>query len=792
MKLSLAWIFDHIDSEWKKQDINLILSKFNTSTAEIENFEHIKFDLRKFYVGRVVSHNDSEVKLSVPELDIETVLLPRKNTTDLIGKDTKNTVFMITKQHSHFSWTLLQDLNLDKDGFVPALDISDKDLSGAWRQSFECEDIVIEVDNKSITHRPDMWGHRGFAREIAALLNLPLKDAAGFLAQNEILCFDQKSKILPKCPIIIENKTEKTCTRFSGLYFKSIENRPSNPFIVSRLLKVGSRPINGIIDMANYLMLDWSQPVHAYDVAKIDGQKIIIRMAKPGEKLLLLDGVDIELTHGDMVIADEKKPLCLAGVMGGVNSSVDQNTQSILFESATFDAATVRRSAFYHKTRTDSSARFEKTIDPNQSPEAILRFIYLLKKYNINAEYSDQIVSIGHAIKGFDLEIEHSFFEKRVGVKFSEDAVVKVLEKIGFKVEIKSRERADTLYSITVPSFRGCKDIKIKEDILEEVLRFYGFDKVPLTLPCLQKIPFDFGAVTRLRKIKNYLVGGAKMTEQQNYSFADEEFLSEIDLKMDATPRLLNPVSQNNVRLVDSLVPTLFKNIKHNHVHRDTLSFFEFGRVWSIKDKKISERKSLAGIFFSKRKKINFYECKQQIVNLLEVLDFDVAKISWKKIHGAEKHWYSKSQSANIILHDKNIGKIGNADTFFLSKLKIHDGCSAFVFELDGDYLLTGDAKIKRFSAVSKFPESYFDLSFMTPLSLKFIDVKYVIEKSSTIIKTVELIDLFEKDDWVDARALTFRVWVERFDRNLEKSEIDETMQQAINNVTALGAKLRV
>jgi len=791
MKLSLAWIFDHIDADWKQQDINLILSKFNTSTAEIEGFHEIKFDLRKFYLGKVIFQNVNEIKLSIPELNTETVLLARDNTVDIIASKIKKPVFMVTKQHENFSWTTLHDLGIDKDGFMPALDVVDKDLNGNWRKNFECDDIIIEIDNKSITHRPDMWGHRGFAREIAALLDLPFKDSKKFLGKCEVVCFDQQTKPSLTCPITIENQTENACSRFCGLHFKSIENKPSNVFIASRLLKVGSRPINGIIDLTNYLMQDWSQPVHAYDSTKIEGAKVVIRMAKHGEKILLLDGNGVELTNQDMVIANAKNPMCLAGVKGGVNSSVDPNTTSIFFESATFDAPTVRRSAFRHKTRTDSSARFEKTLDPNQAPEAILRFIYLLKQYKIKADYADQILSVGHPIKEHDIEVEHEFLEKIIGVTLTKEDVVKPLQKIGFKVAAKQIKNTGVVYHVTVPTFRGCKDIKIKEDILEEVLRFYGFYKIPLKLPIMQKKPFNFNNITKLRKIKNHLVDSVKMFEQQNYSFVDEDFLNEIDLKLNPTPTLLNPASQNNIRLIDSLVPSLFKNIKHNHVHQDSLAFFEFGRIWSLENKKINETKNLAGIFFEKRTPINFYDCKQHIIDLLRTLGLDTDNIKWQKVQTPEKEWYAAYQTANIILDHKKIGTIGNADTFFLSKLKIHEGCSAFIFELDGEYLLAAEPKNKRLAAISKFQESYFDLSFMAPFSVKFVDIKETIAAVSTLIKKVELVDFFEKIEWTDVKSLTFRVWVEHFDRTLEKEEIDTVMQQTISNVAALGAKLR-
>lgn len=792
MKLSLSWIFDHIDADWKQQDINLILSKFNTTTAEIEGFKEVKFDLRFFYLAKEISRNNYEITLSVPELKIKIALPLRSQDLDAKLNLNKKPVFMIKKYGESFNWATLQDFDVEKDGLVPQINANSAQLNGLWRQSFECDDIIIEIDNKSITHRPDMWSHRGFAREMAALLNLPFKDAKKFLAKRDILCFDQKTQPTLTCPITVENVAEKACSRFCGIYFKSIENAPSNLLIASRLLKVGSRPINGVIDLTNYLMQDWGMPVHAYDATKIEGQKVIIRMAKHGEKLFLLDGNEIELTTQDLVIADAQKPMCLAGVKGGINSGIDENTSSVFLEVATFDAATIRKSALRHKTRTDASSRFEKTLDPNQTSDAALRFLALLKQYKIEAEYAEEIVSVGHPVKEPVIDVDHVFLAKRIGVDLTKEDVINPLKKIGFKVDIKKHADKTTFYQVTVPTYRSSKDIKIKEDILEEVTRFYGFYRIPLLTPSAPKKPFNLDKITNLRKIKNYLAGAAKMTEQQNYAFADEEFLAEIDIKIAQTPRLLNPASQNNCRLIHSLIPGLFKNMKQNHVHRDSLAFFEFAKIWSLLDKKIIEKKSLAGIFLEKKCKADFYKCKQQIIELLSLLNVDVDGIKWQKIQTPENEWYTPYQTVNIMLHDKKIGTIGNADQFFLSKLKIHEACSAAVFELDGDWIINPEIKQKRYTQFSKFQDSYFDLSFMVPISVKVVDIKDTIAAVSTIIKKVELIDFFERSEWINERSLTFRVWVEHFDRTLEKGEIDDVMQLSITNVGALGAKLRV
>ena len=790
MKLSLAWIFDHIDADWKKQDINQIFSKFNTTTAEIEGFHKLKYNLQDFFLGKVVGNSNGKTKFFVPELKKEIELAQRQDETDGIFAHIPNPILMVKKLDGVFYWANLVDFGMEKDGLLPAFDIKEQDLAGNWRNQFEAEDIILEIDNKSITHRPDMWGHRGFAREIAMLLDLPFKEKSEFLKDIPVQCFDGKSRSTQTNPITIENNAPEGCKRFTGLYFKSIENKPTNIFVASRLLKIGQRPINGIIDLTNYIAQELAQPVHAYDTEKITDKKVIIRLAKNGEKIELLDGTNLELTNQDMVIADNKRAMCLAGVRGGMSSSISNSTTSIFFESATFDAGAVRRSALRHKTRTDSSARFEKTLDPNQTTQATQRFLKLLDECEIKAEYASEIISVGHPVAENVIELSHDFLEKRSGIKLQESDVTWPLSKLGFTVSVK-KTPASALYDIKIPTYRGSKDIKIKEDILEEIVRCYGLNNIPLDLPVFLRKPYDIRPQTRLRTIKDYLSSGAKMSEQQNYVFFDEDFLAEINLNELNTVNVVNPVSQNNFRLASSLVPGLLKNIKNNNVHHDKLAFFEFARIWKLEKNKALELKSLAGIFFEKYGEIDFYKCKQHIIDLFLTLGIDIKKLEWQKIDKPEKDWYREYQTANILYDGKKIGVAGNANPVFLSKLKIHEQNSAFIFEIDGDWLLNPETKVKRYAAFSRFQETYFDLSILVPLTLttKFVENK--LEKVNDLIRKVELIDFFEKAEWTDARSQTFRIWLEHSDKTLEKEDIDNTMQQAIKTVESFGAKLR-
>jgi len=561
-------------------------------------------------------------------------------------------------------------------------------------------------------------------------------------------------------------------------------------------------------------MLDWSQPVHAYDAKKIEQQKLVARMAKNDEGLMLLDGQELKLTKQDLVIADGKRAVGLAGVMGGLYDSIGSDTTTIFFESAHFSSVFIRRTSMRHGIRTDSSARFEKTLDPNQITDAILRFVSLAEQTGLKPKPAGDIICVGKPFKEKTIGVTHSFLEKRAGVLFKKDDIIDPLSRIGFTVTSEPEvigDKNDILYTITIPSFRGAKDVAIKEDILEEVVRFFGFDKIALQLPEFKKEPHDMTPLFRLRKIKEFFVRAARMTEQLNYIYFYEDFLQEAGLAeikppvneqpsaslipslkgvppvFDGCLSITNPVSENNVRIVTTLLPNLFKNIKHNCQNEDRMRFFECGRTARVVDDLVIEDKKVAGIFFEKRKSVDFYECKQHIVDLLRLCG--ITEFTWKKIDkkNCEYPWIMLYQSAELFCENTKFGTVGKVDKEFLQKLDALEESDAFFFELNLDHLLIFPVQDLLYSPLSKFQGITFDLCFMMPLHLTVNELETVLFDSDDLIERVELIDFFD----VDKRSATFRLWVAHPEKTLSKEEIDDVRDNALRLAGKLGAQLR-
>lgn len=786
MKLSLAWIFDHIDGELIDHDIDHIVTRFNEVTAEIEHYYEVNLDLRPFALGQVTDFDDKSITLTIPEWKT-TATISKRDDVVASHKNNSHVVFMVRRvdDKGDIRWAECSDFNLEKDGYLSAFSVEEKDLKGDWKKIVETRDVILEIDNKSITHRPDMWGHRGVAREIAAFLDLKLIDEKKLIKTKKCTQFEERSKTTKNMPVVIYNKAQKAAIRFSGLYCSSLDHKPSDLGMAFRLMSVGSRAIDAIVDVTNYVMLDWSQPLHVFDAEKIGNSNVVIRMASKGEKLTLLDESIIELTPDDLVIADAKKPMALAGVMGGADSGITNSTKTLFLEAAHFDATTIRRISVRHRIRTEASARFEKTLDPNQITIAIMRFLFLAEKCGLALKEASEIVELGVRFKPESITVSHDYIQDKLGFELSSSAIVDVLKKLEFNVN-----KSKNSYIITPPSFRGAKDVTAPEDILEEIVRFYGFKNIELILPAFVRYPATGSPALSVRKIKAFMRDGAHMLEQQNYAFFEETFLSQIGFEPRGALSIKNPVSENQRRLLTTLVTGLFKNICDNWRDRGKLSFFELGRVWFVDEKTILEHKRLTGIFFDKKEKVDFYECKNYIINLYRL--FGIGS-QWKKCFKNDEHpWLDYSHTAELIVDDEVVGIAGKIDAIWMqSKLDVPRESDAFMFDLDADFILSYKTEVSNFEPLSKYQEVTFDLSCFTPLEIETATLEKILRSVNEIVSDVRLIDFFEKKEWTDKRSLAFRVTLTP-PKTLDGEEIEKIRSQSIASLEKLGVTLRV
>ncbi len=776
MKISIAWIFDHIDADVTGIDVPKLIDRFNDTTAEIEGYHEVKLDLAQFTLARVKSFA-KQVTVHSPEWDEEIKLAMRD---DALEDDW----YLIIKRKNAYDWATTVDLGGDKDMVLPALEVPASMQKGGWKKRYEAHDYIFTVDNKSITHRPDLWGHRGFAREIAAILDLPFKPIDDFISSHKIKTYDESDPADKDAPISITIEDKDKCRRFAGLYMPTIAMRPSLLWMATRLARVDSRSINAVVDCTNYVMLDLSQPMHSFDAAQLKNKAIKIRSAQNKETLTILDDQVLELCSEDLVISDGDQPVALAGVMGGKRSGIGLDTTSIFLESANFDATTIRRTAQRYKIRTEASARFEKSLDPNQNTIAIERFLKLLDDAKIPYKAAGHMASVGEKAQPLELEVSQSFIESRLGVTVASRFIVDTLQKISFEVD-EMQSDDSTIYRIVVPTFRSTKDVMIKEDIVEEVGRFYGYSTIPFVLPLIETKPSSNQAVHQIQHIKRLLAYGLSMRELYSYSLFDESFLRSIKWDPGDTATIKEPVSENWCRLVTTLSPHLLKAVQINSVDHDELRFFEWARCWQKEGQTINEKKSLAGIFFDKKNPIDFYAAKALLGQLFTMLKLP---IQWQHVDELPYPWFDASHSAALLHEGKSIGIAGLVDPLFWRS--VAEGY-AFIFELNGDFLEQYVSPANRFVSLPKYPAVERDISMLVPLSLTVQELTHIIKNVTDHIVQVQLLDLFQKKEWKDHRSLTLRYMMRDAKKTMTKTEVDRIHAHVTKAVESAGVTIR-
>ena len=787
MKISLNWIFDHIKGELARVDVAQLVDKIICTTAEIEGWKKVSLNTDNLTLAEVVGVEASHVTVHSAERNKNYTLPARADA--LVGS-----FFMIVDGNNTQKWATTTVLGGTKDMLIPALDVEPSLRSGGWKSTIELSDYIVEIDNKSINSRPDLWGHRGLAREIAAILDLSLKSVDELMVKKDIMAHESSAQATAYNPFDIAIESPKLCTRFAALYVSSVIPRASQLHMVIRLSRLDSRSIDMLVDATNYVMLDLGQPMHAFDADTLQSKKITIACAQPKEKLLLLDGETVELTSEDVVIADGGKAVSLAGVMGGAQSGVSAHTKSLLLESATFDAATIRRTSARHKKRTEASMRFEKSLDPHQNIDALRRYLFLLDKANVTYQAGDRIVSLGVCPEQTRITVEHAFIEARLGIIIKPERVVAILEHIAFEVD-QSVEHDNVVYTIAAPSFRAAKDVKIPEDIVEEIGRYIGYDALPRVMPALQLAPSDLHTTYTTRAIKKFLSYGLMMHELYGYSFFDESVLREIGWQPTDFVPVTNPISENHTRLVTTLQPHLLKAVADNSVHHTALRFYEWGRVWHKQGDDIIEQKSLSGIFFHTpstsagraEEGMDFYTGKALLTRMFDTLHMNV---TWAPYGDVEFSWVSSYQTAALMHEDKQIGIAGMVEDSTIPFLSPAGGV-AFIFEINADYLLDYKRPEARFESLSKYPSVRRDVSMLISAAISTDALMDMIKGVDKRIENVMLLDFFTKSEWKDQKAMTFHVEMGDREKTLVADEVEEIWNKVIAKLQEHGAAIR-
>lgn len=777
MKLSLAWIFDHLEADVSTYDVAQIVERISETTAEVESWYQIDLDLFSLTLAHIVEVDSSGIDVHIPE-DNKDIRLPYR-------EDVRAGHYcFLRKDNDHYVWASMHDFASAKDTLLPLIYADSIINAHTWRFMIEKKDYVLEIDNKSITHRPDLWSHRGFARELATLYDLKLKPLEHFVAPMEVQHFTGNASPVNQTGPTITIQDTSLCNQLASSLIETIAWSPSRIPMLTRLCRIDSKPINILIDSTNYVMFDIGQPMHAFDAEKIREHQLIVRKARVGERIRLLDDQLIELTTHDGIIADNKQPVSLAGIMGGADSAVTIDTRSLLLEAGSFDAATIRLTATRHKKRTDAAIRYEKSLDPLQPQYAIKRFMHLLNENSVPHTSEGHVVVVGPQPEKIQIQITHFYIEQRLGTSIDTSFITKTLEHLSFAVSIAQQEN-DVCYTIEVPSWRATKDIHIKEDIVEEIGRFFGYKHIK-NLPLMgERHPVDTQALYRQRMIKRIMSMSLQMKEVYSYAFFDESKLRDYAWEPQETLEALQPVSANWRRLVTTLTPTHLNIITENVGDTKQMRFFEWARIWH-KNHEAEEKVVLAGIFFDQDDNEDFYTYKA----LLSIL-FDAIKIpvTWKRVDDATQPWFIAHQTAHIVCEGYTLGTMGMINDEW--RTKIAPSGTIGVFELDAHFMQTYQVPITHYMPTSRYPDIHRDVSMLVSLSITAQTVQTAIKHAHPHIILVELIDFFQKPEWTDKKSLTFKYIIRDMHKTMTTQEIDAITDLVYKAVQAFGAEIR-
>ncbi|PTM58151.1 phenylalanine--tRNA ligase subunit beta [Desmospora activa] len=595
----------------------------------------------------------------------------------------------------------------------------------------DLDDHVLELD--LTPNRSDCLSMIGVAYEVAAVLDrkLTLPEVPEAQARTEV-----------DVEIVLE--TEEDCGLYGAQVLAGIQIGPSPQWLQNRLLAAGIRPINNVVDITNYVMLEWGQPLHAFDYDRLSGDEVVVRRARTGETITTLDGITRACDDETLLITDGDKPIGIAGVMGGENSEVGEGTTRILLESAWFSPTSVRRTARKLGLRSEASTRFEKGVDPTGIRTALKRAVQLLIELAGARPVSPITVEQLADIDDVVISLRHQRLNGMLGVKIEKAAVVDIFRRLDFPV----KEEEGT-YQVEVPSRRS--DISIEVDLIEEVARLYGYDRIPKTLPWGQQSPGALTPEQRLRRVVRQTLRHTGLFEVINYSLTSRQRLQELENRTeDARPiRLHLPMSDERKWLRTTLLPQLVETAEYN-VHRgeERVALFELSRVFLTEEKKLTklpeERWMVAGLVTGAKtlphwagsaEPWDFFATKGLVEGLLQRLGVDGVQY-----RAAELAGYHPGRTAILQLGEKEIGVVGQLHPRIAEQ---HDLAETYVFELElGPLLEAAINRNVRFSPLPKYPATTRDLALVVDKEIPARELTAAIHKSGG--KWLERIQLFD------------------------------------------------
>lgn len=809
MKLSLNWIKDYVKLP-DDMDLSKLAYDLTMSTVEVEGAERLADRFDKIIVGEikeVLPHPNADklrvCKVDIGEDEIKDIVCGGSNLEAGMSVVVACPGAMV-RWHGEGEPVEIKNAKLRgvaSFGMIcAAVEVGLADLFPAKDDheimdvtsfnapagtplavALNLDDIILEIDNKSMTNRPDLWGHYGIARELAALYDLELVKFDKYVPETDVK-YDVRIKDTERCPRYIGAKIE-------GLGVKE------SPFeMQSRIWRVGMRPINALVDITNYVMLATGQPTHAFDSNHIIDH-IEIRRANDGEKLQLLNDKELELSGDDLVIADAEGAVALAGVMGGAKDSILPETTSVILEVANFESKGVRRTALRYDNRTEASSRYEKAVDPERCDQALSLAMKLFAELYPDMKvvaYDDQYPN---KLERKEIDVDFDWLDRRLGKRIPQEVVAKKLGTMGFEVEFTEKGM-----HIVVPTWRSTGDVSIKADIMEEVARMYGYENFEATTITTS---FD-GAINQLdvdlvRKIKEYLAFRCNMQEIFTYPWMSDEFVNALMPTTDGILALATPPSPTEKYVRSSLLPNICKAIVKNERNFSEFDIFEEALVFLDKD-------------YTENYKGEALPCQQKHLGCAFVGSADDISGLFRRAKGTiemmprythmegftfekneKPYWADDVVWQNICLDGKKIGDIAllSKKSALACGIKV---LSAVLVEIDMDALKPFKSRTNRYTRLPEFPMNEYDISFLVDSMTKWSEIyDAIMNKKNELLNDARFVDEYKGKQIPEGKkSVTVRLVIGSGEKTLTGDEIEAVAKSVVKKLTkTIGADVR-
>jgi phenylalanyl-tRNA synthetase beta chain len=811
MKISLKWLGDHVDlTDYlsKAEELAKLLTSVGLEVEAVENrgeqFKHV-------VVGQIqkLERHPNADRLTVCQVDIGTGTAQQivcGATNHKAGDRVVVTLpgavlpgdFAIKKSKIRDVESLgmlasESELGLKKESEGILLLPSDAPIGQSFAEYYGLDDVIFEINVSP--NRADCLSHLGLARELSCLLNRPLRTPAAE--------FKTSPQVSTKAQVQLEVKATKLCSRYAGRVVQGVRVGPSPAWLKARLESVGMNSINNVVDVTNFIMMDLGQPLHAFDVARLRGARLIVDQAQSGEVFITLDGRELKLGGDELTIRDAEGAVCIAGAMGGANSGVIDSTQMVFIESAHFALDSVRKTARRHGLQTDSAYRFARGTDPSGVIKALDRACALLQQVAGGQVAQDFYDNYPAPAVPRSIAIQAEYVEQRLGYSVQQGTLSDWFKRLGCKVEV-----AGETLQVTPPEFR--MDLEQREDLVEEFGRLNGYEHIPENLPVLSYAPLamDKAFVFETRMVELAVASG--FSQCVNFGFTSSKAQSALlgpveayrssGLEMDSrSVSIQNPLNEDLDVMRVSLLPGLIKNLLHNYRYGNSLGrLFEVGQVFRHgpegyeQDARISF--AIWGLHTElwqkhEDEKLIFFELKARLTNVFEHLLLPQVQFQpWKEAPSL----LHPAQTATVFVEGRNIGFIGTIHPKWSMAEKLR--APVAVAELDLKALSRGQPRQVKFKPVSKFPAVERDLAFVLPEGMLAAEVAAEIKKSSgPLLQSIEVFDVFSGGNLPPGHvSIAYRMIFQDLEGTLSEEKLTSLQNQIVSGVQKkLGINVR-